>query len=192
MIPALPIPVIETERLILRAPVAKDLAPYAAFCATPRSQFVGGPMDEIDAWKNLCAVAGQWVIRGYGRWVVTTKGDDTALGLVGLHHPADWPEAEIGWTLFEGAEGKGYAAEAAHAARFYAYEHLGWPGIVSLIAPENLRSIALGRKMGAQLDGVFAHPKFGPLEIWRHPGPTSIGENRQQPDTPIINLRRPA
>ena len=50
--------------------------------------------------------------------------------LVGIVGP--WPrlglsrELELGWDLFEGATGKGYATEAARAARRYAYDVLGW------------------------------------------------------------------
>lgn len=177
MIPTLPIPVITTERLVLRGPRAEDHAAYASFAASDRSRFVGGPYDEMDAWKNLSAAAGQWVLRGYGRWILTEKGDDTAIGIVGLHHPLEWPEPEIAWTVFEAGEGKGYAAEAAQAARFYAYEVLGWTTAVSMIDPENTRSVSLGRKMGARPDGFFDHPTFGRLHVWRHPGPNAAQES---------------
>ena len=51
----------------------------------------------------FAAEIGHWHIMGCGMWTGTEKGNDTALGLVGCWHPADWPEREIGWLLWQGA-----------------------------------------------------------------------------------------
>ena len=96
------------------------------------------------------------------------------MGVVGIYHPDDWPEAEIGWTVFDAAEGKGYAHEAALASRDYAYNVLGWSRIISLTMDGNDRSEALAKRMGAVSDGIFEHPEFGPMNIWRHLSPDQI------------------
>ncbi len=168
------VPELLTERLRMRAPRAEDFDAYAAFCASPRSAGVGGPYARDRAWTLLCAVAGQWALRGYGRWLVADRQTDRPLGIVGLHHPSEWPEPEIGWSVFEEAEGRGVAFEAAVAARAYAYGTLGWPTVMSLIADDNPRSAALAKRMGATPDGVFRHPDYGPLNIWRHQPPEAL------------------
>ena len=43
-----------TDRLILRAPKAKDVDAYKAFFAQERSQYVGGPKNADDAWEIFC------------------------------------------------------------------------------------------------------------------------------------------
>lgn len=162
------IPVIETERLRLRGPVLADLAPYRDFLTSSRAAFVGGPFAPEQTFPKLAAIAGYWVLRGYGRWIVADRQTDQALGLVGLIHPDWYDEVELGWTLFNG-EGQGLAQEAATAARSFAYETLGLPALMSLCAADNPRSVALARRMGCIPDGQFDYPGHGPVDRYRHP-----------------------
>ena len=81
------------------------------------------------------------------------------LGLVGLWFPEGWHEPEIGWILFEGAEGRGIAREAAEAARAHAYGTLGWTTAVSVIHPGNARSIALADRHRRPARGRLRAPR---------------------------------
>ncbi|MGR3513997.1 MAG: GNAT family N-acetyltransferase [Paracoccaceae bacterium] len=165
------IPEIETERLRLRLPRIDDLPAHAVFRASPRSKGVGGPFDPESSFQHLAGIIGQWQLRGYGRWMVADKATDTPYGVVGVYHPADWPEPEIGWSIYDEAEGKGIAHEAAQATRDYVYTTLGWHRIVSLIIDGNERSIRLAERMGCTKTDTFEHPEFGNLNIWVHPAP---------------------
>ncbi|MGB3409543.1 MAG: GNAT family N-acetyltransferase [Jannaschia sp.] len=169
------IPVLTTERLTLRSPRLSDFEAYAAFRASPQMLHLGGPVARDEAWRQLTGLAGQWMLRGYGRWIVTLRGQDAPLGVVGIFHPDGWPEPEIGWSVFTGAEGRGIAHEAALAARAFAYDTLDWSTIVSLVSSENTRSRALARRLGCTPDGVFAHNRYGDLTIWRHPSAQALG-----------------
>ena len=162
------IPEIETDRLRLRLPKASDLAAHISFRTSERSKGVGGPFDAQSSFQSLEAIIGQWHLRGYGRWMVADKVTDEPYGVVGIYHPMDWPEAEIGWSLYEAGEGKGIAHEAATATREFAYTALGWSRIVSLIMPDNVRSIRLAKRMNCRKTEAFAHPEFGALDIWVH------------------------
>lgn len=162
------IPTLETTRLVLRAPQASDIEAYAAFCASPRSATVGGPFSRDEAFSRLSALLGHWHLRGYGRWMVTDRESGAPLGVVGLMYPESWPAPEIAWSLFDAAEGKGIAHEAAVAARDYAYRVLHWDTVISCVAGDNDRSTALAERMGCVRDGVFDHPRFGSLVVWRH------------------------
>lgn len=168
------IPTLRTPNLVLRAPGAQDYEAYVAFRASPRSRGTGGPYDRTASFSHFAELIGHWVIRGYGRWVVADPETDTALGIVGLMYPEDWPEAEIAWTVFDRAEGRGIAFEAASAARQYAYDVLGWSTVISCVLPDNTRSIALAKRMGATYEADYAHPEMGSLGIWRHVGPEAL------------------
>ena len=53
------IPEVQTDRLTLRAPRLTDLPALAAFFATDRSGFVGGPTDETGSFTKLTARIGR-------------------------------------------------------------------------------------------------------------------------------------
>lgn len=171
------VPVIETERLHLRGPERNDFEPLAVFFADQaRSEGFGGPLPRDDAWRWWGLMIGHWVIHGYGYWTVTEKGSNTALGIVGIWNPEGWPEPEIGWVMFAGAEGKGFAYEAAKAVRSHAYSTLGFTTLTSNIVPGNDRSAALANRLGAVYERTYDNPHMGIDRLFRHPGPdTSAG-----------------
>lgn len=167
------IPTLHTERLTLRAPRASDLDAHAAFRASERARMVGGPNTRAWAFDHLCGIIGHWQMRGYGRWIVADKTTDEPLGVVGLFFPEDWPEPEIGWSVYANGEGRGIAHEAATASRTYAYDVLGWSRVISLIRADNTRSQALAQRMSCIHEGDFSHPVHGAMGIWRHKGPVA-------------------
>ena len=168
------IPTLETERLILRGPVADDFEPLADFFADPeRSPGFGGPLGRADAWRWFASSIGHWNLRGYGFWTVLQKADSEPCGIVGLWHPEGWPEAELGWVMFENAEGKGIAFEAALAARDYAFSQMGFATLTSNIVPGNDRSVALAERLGATFEREYENDHMGVTRMYRHPAPNA-------------------
>ncbi|HMO06722.1 MAG TPA: GNAT family N-acetyltransferase [Paracoccaceae bacterium] len=170
-----PTPVLETARLTLRAPQASDWPAWLSFAMSDRASFIRpAEFDEGKAWRAFGHVIGMWVLRGYGSFVFHETGQpDVPLGLTGPWHPVDWPETEIGWTVWRPeAEGRGLAFEAATAARAHAFGVLRWTTAVSYIDPQNVRSIALAERLGAVRDAGAAHPHPDePCLVYRHPHP---------------------
>jgi RimJ/RimL family protein N-acetyltransferase len=165
-------PVLETERLILRAPQYGDYDAWLGFATAPRATYTGGPLTRELAWRAMGHLTGHWVHRGFGMFFFCLKGADTPIGMAGPWMPEGWPEPEIGWSVWsDAAEGKGFAHEAATAARAYAFDVLGWSTAVSYIHPNNMRSIALARRLGATLDRDAQGPGLDPCLVYRHPAP---------------------
>lgn len=167
-------PTLNTERLTLTALGEQHFEPLAAFYASERSRFVGGPDTAERTWRTLAAEIGHWTLRGYGRFAVELKATGQMVGLVGPWNPHGWPEAELGWDLMNGFEGKGYASEAAIAARAWAYAEKGWTTAISLIADGNIPSARLAQRLGCTHDGRFTHEVHGTMDIWRHPSPQEL------------------
>ncbi|QOL81643.1 GNAT family N-acetyltransferase [Pseudooceanicola spongiae] len=166
----LPIPVLETERLILRGPAPQDFAPMAELMSdAERSRFIGGPRtEENDHWRGFIAMIGHWMWRGYGYWTIVEKATDRPVGRTGVTNHITWDEPELGWHLFAGCEGKGYATEAARAARLHVAQAFGLDRVISYIDPENAPSRAVALRLGATVerDGeVLGHP----VQVFRHP-----------------------
>lgn len=169
-------PVITTERLTLRAPRMDDYPAWEAFYTSDRARYVGGPGNQRDAWLAYGHIVGMWVLRGCGTFVITDETGDV-LGATGPWVPPYYPENEIGWTIWSNdAEGKGFAFEAAAAARRFAYEALGWSTAVSYIDEGNDRSFALAERLGAWRDEDAEKPKDN-VHVYRHPSPEVLGMN---------------
>ncbi|MGI9369069.1 MAG: GNAT family N-acetyltransferase [Ruegeria sp.] len=160
--------------MILRAPCEDDLNADVEFFASEAARFVGGPLRRDETWRLVASLLGHWVLRGYGYWSVDEKETGLYAGRIGLWFPDGWPEPEVGWSLLNRATGKGYATEAALAARSYAYDVLGWDTAISLIDLDNMASKAVAKRLGAQFEYHYEHPKFGTTEIWRHPSPSDL------------------
>ena len=164
---------LQTERLILRRPEPGDYGACRAFLMSDRAEYLGGPKSLGDTWRTFAAELGHWEMMGYGMWAVTERGDNDAVGFVGPWNPEHWPETEIGWMMFDpSTEGRGIAYEAAKAAIAHAFDGLNWRTAVSYIHPDNQRSIALAKKLGAILDHHAKVPDpANPCLVYRHLNP---------------------
>ncbi|MCA0044477.1 GNAT family N-acetyltransferase [Celeribacter litoreus] len=170
-------PTIETQRLRLRAHVEGDFAPYADMFASERSRHMHGPLDRRQAWFAFCGDVAQWSLMGHGAWAVERREDQALIGQVALNKPPHFPELELGWVLFDGFEGKGYATEAAMAARDYAYAELGEESVVSYVTPDNTRSIAVAERLGAMRDDAAPRPDGEGADevlVFRHPSADAL------------------
>ena len=143
-------PTLETERLILRPPGPQDLEPWAAFSADEAVQrHLGGVQSRAVAWRGLCAFAGAWTVAGFSMFSVVEKATGRWVGRLGPWKPEGWPGTEVGWGLIREAWGKGYATEGASAAIDWAFDSLGWDEVIHCIAPENLASQGVARRLGS-------------------------------------------
>ncbi len=162
------IPTLSTARLTLREPREADFPAMLTFNDSPRTAYLGGPLERCLVWRGLLANIGHWALRGYGFYSVDTKAGDF-IGRIGVIFHDSWPEPELAWHVFAEGEGKGYAYEAALAAKADFHARISPDPLISMIAPQNARSIALATRLGA----VFERSEPGeraPYDIYRHTG----------------------
>ncbi|WHO71096.1 GNAT family N-acetyltransferase [Rhizobium sp. BT03] len=158
---------IRTERLRLRMPGIDDFAAYGRLMASPRSVGMGGPFDQRAAWGMFCHDVALWPLFGHGALMIELAETGECVGQVGINHGPLFPEKELGWFVYEGHEGRGYATEAAMALRDWAFATLGLPSLVSYIAPGNKASIAVAERLGGRLDPTA--PRTDPVDlVYRH------------------------
>lgn len=168
-------PVLQTDRFRLRAPEGRDFPVWQDFALSERAVYIGGgpEHDTGKAWRAFASLAGHWMIHGFGTFVVADRETDIALAGTGPWCPGDWPENEIGWTIWQPEwEGRGLMAEAVPVVLDHVFRDLGWATAVSYIAPANARSIALAERLGATRDDAAAHPGKDTL-VYRHRGRSS-------------------
>ena len=158
------VPVLRTERTVLRAPRLTDYDTLHGITGSDRT-FEGGPSTPTESWTDFCAMTAIWLLRGHGMWTVEYAGEVAGFVLIGTE-PGD-EEHELGWLLTAHHEGRGLALEAATAAHAYARDTLRLPSLVSYITRGNARSEALARRLGASPDGTLYN---GQVTVWRHWG----------------------
>lgn len=150
------VPILETERLRLRAFGADDFETYARWCGDVEAmRFIGDgkPMTRDEAWRGLAMVIGHWSLRGYGLWAAEEKTSGELIGRIGLYRPEGWPGLEVGWLVARERWGEGFAPEGAAAAMHHAFDVLSEPRLLSLIQPGNVASIRVAEKLGEHFDG---------------------------------------
>ena len=173
----LPMPTLETERLILRAWEASDVQMVVGiFAEEQNARYIGGAKPEWQAWRHFAAMIGHWRWRGFTVFAVEEKNTGVSIGFAGPWYPFGWPEKEIGYSFIPEAQGKGYASEAALATLVYAYSELAWKTAISLIDKRNIASKRVAEKLGASFEKDSLLFGTDTAEVWRHLPPEQFLE----------------
>jgi RimJ/RimL family protein N-acetyltransferase len=159
------IPVLTTERLILRGHRLGDFQDYAALRGDPEvARYIGGKTrTPAESWSRLLHSAGHWSLLGFGFWMVEERSSGRFVGEVGF---ADFKRdlgpdfdgaPEAGWVLAPWAHGKGYATEAAGAALAWGEREKGMTRFVCMIDRDHEGSLRVAEKCGFR---IFAETEF--------------------------------
>ncbi len=144
------IPTLQTERLTLRPYARSDFDTYAAFLASERACYMGGPFDRDAAWTWFTNDVATWPLYGFGTLAMVYDGK--LAGGVGLVHPPHFPEPECGWFVFDGFDGLGLATEGGRAMLDHTFATTDLASIVSYVHVENAASIRVAEKLGGVRD----------------------------------------
>jgi RimJ/RimL family protein N-acetyltransferase len=170
LIATMPIPTLTTQRLTLRPAVEQDFATYESLMASERARGIGGPYDRKAAWGIFSHGTACWHFFRHGALMIDLRATGECVGQVDINHGPLFPEKELGWLVYEGFEGRGYATEAAAALRDWAARALGFTRLVSYIDPENRASVRVAERLGATLDPHAPKQDPGDL-VYRHAVP---------------------
>jgi len=167
------LPVLYTERLILRPPQEADLRAYVAFYAHA-SDLAGkyrGPRTPNEARRVLEGDIDHWRRKGFGMWLAVRREDHAIVGGCGTAHPDDWPSHELTWWLMPEERGNGYATEASRAAIAFGYDTLGWPSVETHMRDENLPARRLAKRLGGAVVRRDVFPDGVSRDVFRLPHP---------------------
>lgn len=160
-------PVLQTSRLTLRRPTPQDAPAAVAFLRSDRARLMMAEPTEAEAQAEFARLTTLWDACGFGLFVVVHHS--RAVGLAGAWQPPDYPEPEIGWNLWDGAdEGQGLATEAVIAARDWFFATQSHTTALSYIHPDNHASARLAARVGAVPDATAPCPFPPPVLIYRH------------------------
>jgi [ribosomal protein S5]-alanine N-acetyltransferase len=173
---------IESERLFLRRIDPSDFEFFVQLHADPEvARYIshGKPRSPQESIAWLHSVLRSYEDLALGQLAVLRKPDGMLIGRCGLcdlaieakatvaavprgwFQRADAPadaelifEQELGYTFHRSSWGHGYATEAARCVFEYARDQLKLPRVMSLIHPENLRSLRVAERFGARREDV--------------------------------------
>ena len=149
-------PILETDRLILRCWTDDDEAECYAICSDPQvMQYVAdGGCWSREQTRQFIAEAIECERRhGYCRWPLILKEGGELAGFCGFTPTAAGPE--MGWRLASLHWGRGLATEAARAVLAYGFERLGFQRVTATVQSANEPSRRIAEKLGMRCDQVI-------------------------------------
>lgn len=161
---------LQTPRLTLRPQTLADFPAYEALLASARAVGMGGPLDTRAAWGMFCHDLASWHFFGHGSLMIDLSATRECVGQVGINHGPLFPEKELGWLLYDGHEGHGYATEAASTLCDWAFATLKLTTLVSYMAADNARSSAVAQRLGGVLDPLAPREDAQDI-VYRYPAP---------------------
>ena len=144
---------LETARLRLRPWRERDLDELHRIALLPDvyRYLTGQPPTEDETAAQLDRFRRHWDEHGFGLWAVEERSTGRFVGRIGLAYHRLWPnDPEVGWKLDPAVWGRGYATEGGAASLAYAFETLGVDRVVSIVHPQNVRSIRVMERLGLE------------------------------------------
>jgi RimJ/RimL family protein N-acetyltransferase len=147
-------PILETERLLLREFVTEDGDALALVLSDPETmRYYPTTLDRAGVAAWIERNRRRYADAGHGLWAMVLKSSGEVVGDCGLTRQTvdGTDEIEIGYHVRRDLWGRGYAAEAACACRDYGFARFPVDRLISLIRPENLPSRRVAEKTGLSL-----------------------------------------
>lgn len=151
-------PIIETERLILRKLTIEDAADMFEYASEPLvSQFVPWEVHKsIEDSREFL----RFILNGYEKnnkltWAIELKSEQKMIGTMDF---VKWTDkhyrAEIAYVLSHHYWGKGFTHEAARALTEFGFDKMGLNKVEASIVPDNFQSQRVLEKLGMTREGV--------------------------------------
>ena len=106
---------------------------------------------KTEDFLNWCQT--QYQLKGHGLFAIICPPSERVIGYCGYYFQEidSMSEIEIGYRLHPDFWGRGIATESAALVRDYGFANLRSPRFISIIEPENIRSIRVAQKIGMTL-----------------------------------------
>jgi len=160
-----PFPVLETQRLILRALCPSDLDDLYEYASDHEiDHYVPWEhYENIDeARENLNMFLEQYDKDGFGAWGIEHRTDQKLIGLINTSKPGYNRRVEVGYAISRAYWGQGYATEALRAVIQFGFEKMELARIEAVVLPENIASARVLEKAGMQFEGLLRK-----YQVWK-------------------------
>ncbi|KMQ66579.1 GNAT family acetyltransferase [Chryseobacterium angstadtii] len=152
----------ETERLILRPMSLEDGDFIFELYNRPKFiQYIGDRhLKTVSDAENYIQnrFMPQFEKLGYGNYLMVTKDGNEKIGGVGIFEREGLEIVDIGFSLLEEFEGKGYAYEAAQKVKSIGMDDFGLKKISAITSKDNFSSQKLIEKLGLKFQKYVTLP----------------------------------
>lgn len=152
----------ETERLIIRPMSLEDSEFIFDLYNRPKFiEFIGNRgIDTVADAENYIRnkFLPQFQRRGFGNYLVITKDHNKKIGGVGIFEREGLDIVDIGFSLLDEFEGKGYAYEAASKVKSIGMDDFGLTKISAITSKNNFSSQKLIEKLGLKFQKYVTLP----------------------------------
>lgn len=153
--------IVETQRLILTPISVADRDDLVTIHGdTNVAAWYDGTRSEAVAEAWAVQMQAPWTDHGVGKWIARRKHDDVLIGRGGLSRTTllEAECLEIGWTLRDKAQGRGYATEIGKAGLDFAFGPLGADEVFAFTEIHNASSRAVMERLRMESLGTIALP----------------------------------
>lgn len=148
------LPILETNRLILRQVEARDAEGlHAALGDAEAMRFVDlAPSRDIGETTERIRKASTIDTRWAGTWTIDVRRHGVA-GMISYHHREPWNRRlELAWIMAPAFWRQGIMTEAAEAVLQHCFDALAAHRVEALVEPQNLAARGLVAKLGFTLE----------------------------------------
>ena len=154
-----------TERLLARPFALSDATAFAAYRSDP-------DVARYQSWSDYTLADAEELVASLqgeepgvpGEWfqiALASRADQLLVGDLAFHIDADEPrQAEIGFTLAPGQQGRGYGTEAVTALLDWAFPTFGLHRVVAIADVLNAGSVALLERVGFRREAHLVENVF--------------------------------
>jgi RimJ/RimL family protein N-acetyltransferase len=102
----------------------------------------------------------------WGPWLAIARATGEAVGSVGVGRPDDEGRVLLGYSMYPGFEGRGYATEAARALIGWALGQVNVSAVRATIPPWHAPSVRVAEKVGMQRVGTAQDDEVGEVFVF--------------------------
>jgi RimJ/RimL family protein N-acetyltransferase len=149
--------VLRTGRLLMRPVAYGDLVDLVALKGDPLvyAVMLGGVRSPVECAQDLAEDIAFWGASGVGMWAVRDAAGEGFVGYVGFHGRPDGRGIALRFAFVRGAQGRGYASEAAGAALRFAHERAGLTRVIAVARASNFASRQVLGAIGMRLAETY-------------------------------------
>ncbi|MES2097424.1 MAG: GNAT family protein [Pseudomonadota bacterium] len=148
------VPVIETDRLILRRLRADDGDALHPMYSDVAANTYNAHPATTTIEESRATLANRVADTSWRAWAITLKGDDAAIGTVACYEKRQGKVTEIGYALVRAYWGKGIVTEAVAALIDLLFAE-GQRRVFADTDPDNKASIAVLQRLGFTLEATL-------------------------------------